>query len=325
MALVSIIVLLSFFCGLSFVLNATVIFVVLSKSSIDARETILMSLAVCDGLQSIIGFPNEIYGYVNKDNPFKSESLCKTSGFVVMCLAITAISHLVSLCIYRYAAIVYPMETQVFVTSPIKVTLYLVLPNWIYGLFWSITPFLGWNEIVREKQDTYRCSINLYPNDQIKQSYLYALTIFCYFLPLSIIIYCIIKVHLELRCMLKLGKQISGADASITKATYKLEKEHFISVFLIVVSFFTVWTPYFICVCFLVYGRSLPSGFLTYCALFAKSSTIINPIVYCIVYKEFRQTAISKVRKLLRRPAVAPMLVSQLSTAAAPTLALSGL
>ncbi|XP_002163209.3 parapinopsin [Hydra vulgaris] len=300
--------LLSFLCGLSVSLNVTVVVTIISKKNTkDMRDIIIMSLAICDGVECTLGYPVELYGYANIDSPSQNEYLCKTNGFIVMYLALTALTHLVFLCVHRYLVIVHPMKVQKFFTDTKTCALYFIIPSWIYGLFWSITPLIGWSEIVREKEDTHRCTINMYPDDLLKRSYLYALTLFCYFLPAAIIIYCITKVHFELRNMLKLCKQISGEDAAITRATYKLERQNFLSVSLIITSFFLIWTPYTICVCYLILGRELPVGILTYSALFAKSSTILNPIIYCIMYKEFRQTVRSKVRKLFRGPTVAPI------------------
>ena len=306
MALVSIVVLLSFLCGFSVLLNFSVVIAILSKGrSKDMRDIILMSLAVCDGVQCSLGFPNEVYGYAHANQP-RNENMCKASGFIVMYLALTAVSHLVCLCVYRYLTIAYPLKIQSFFTRSKRSAFYFIIPSWIYGLFWSVTPLFGWNEIVREKEDNYRCSVNLYPDDQIKRSYLYALLVFCYCIPVSVIFFCTLKVHLELRNMLKLCKEVSGEEAIITKATYKLARQDFISVGLIVASFFTAWSPYAISVCYLSLGRNLPNGFLTYCALFAKSSTILNPIIYCLMYKEFRQTLSRKLGKLFRSAAVAP-------------------
>ncbi|XP_065668631.1 uncharacterized protein LOC101241511 isoform X1 [Hydra vulgaris] len=308
MALVFMIVLLSFLCGFSVILNVTVVLTILAKgNSKNIRDVILMSLAICDGVQCTLGYPAELFGYANYKNPSLTEKFCKPSGFIVMYLALTAIAHLVCLCIYRYLTIVHPLKLQAFLTKSNWSAYCCITFCWIYGLFWSLSPLLGWNEIVREKQDTYRCSINLYPDNETKSSYLYALAIFCYLIPLIIIIYCSLKVHLELRNMLKMCKQISGVEANITKVTYRIEKQDFISVSFIIASFFAVWTPYAVCVFYLTIGKNLPPSFLTYCALFAKSSTILNPIIYCLMYKKFRQTIQSKFWKFFNNPTVAPI------------------
>ena len=306
MALVSVIVLSSFLCGFAVLLNLSVVMAIVSKGrSKDMRDIILMSLAVCDCVQCTLGYPNEVYGYINEDRP-TNEKVCKASGFIVLCLALTALSHLVSLCIYRYITIAYPLKIQNFFTSSKKSALYFIIPSWIYGLFWSASPLLGWNEIVKETDNNYRCTINMYPDDSSKRSYLYALLVFCYCIPVAVIFYCTLKVHLELRNMLKLCKADSGEEAVITKATYKLARQDFISAFLTVTSFFIVWSPYALCVFFLSLGRKLPKGFLSVCALFAKLSTILNPIIYCLMYKEFRQTIRRKIRRIFRNATVAP-------------------
>ncbi|NP_001296686.1 melanopsin-A-like [Hydra vulgaris] len=320
----SVIILLSFLCGFSVVLNATVVLAIfLKRKSKGMRDIILMSLAICDGVQCTLGFPVELYGFSNLNSPLQNEYLCKANGFIVMYLALTAISHLVCLCVYRFLSIVYPLKIQKFFLDSRRKALLFILFCWIYGFFWSVTPLLGWNEIIREKEDTHRCSINLNPEDNNKRSYLYSLMVFCYFIPLVIIIFCSLRVHFELSKMLKLCKHISGREASITKETYKLERQDFISISLIVSSFFIVWTPYTICVIFSSLRSSLPTGLLTYSALFAKSSTILNPVIYCLMYKEYRETLQSEYRKIFKSSVVAPF-TERSQTAALSTLSSHG-
>ncbi|XP_002163327.1 melanopsin-A [Hydra vulgaris] len=307
MASLFIIVLLSCLCGLSVTLNVTAVIAIIStKKNKDVCDVILMSLAVSDGVECIFGFSVELYGYATKGKTLQNETLCKINGFIVMYLALTSISHLVCLCLYRYILIVHSLKAQRYLTNVKQSALYFIIPSWIYGLFWSIAAISGWNEIIREKVDTHRCTINMSPDDELKRSYLYSLTVFCFLVPVVIIIYCSLKVHLKLQNMWKLCVQISGEYAAITKATYKLERKHFIFLGLIIGSFFVVWTPYALCVFFLALQIKLPRVLLTYSALFAKSSTIINPTISCIIYKEYFQILRIKVQKLFRNNIVSP-------------------
>ncbi|XP_065670930.1 uncharacterized protein LOC101237290 isoform X1 [Hydra vulgaris] len=303
--MISMIVLSSILCGCSVVLNFIVILTVSKKRSKDLRHLILMSLALCEGMSITVWYLNYVYSYFHKHEPL-TKKLCEISGFIVLYLTITSVSHLVWLCIYRFITISHPLKIHYFFIDSKRRVFYFILPCWIYGLFWSSAPLFGWSKLEEENSSYYRCTVIYHPDEFLKRSYLFALIVFFYFMPLSTISFFTLKVHLELRNMLKQCKKVSGNNALITKDTYKLARQDFINACLIVASFTVVWSPYALCVFALSLGYKKLKGFLFFCALFSKLSTICDPIIYCLVYKNFRETLRRDIKKIFKVAAVAP-------------------
>ena len=56
----------------------------------------------------------------------------------------------------------------------------------------------------------------------------------------------------------------------------------------LIATFLMAWTPYSVCVFVVTVNGHVPAGLLSFASVFAKSSTLYNPIIYSIFMKDFR-------------------------------------
>nr|BAF95835.1 opsin [Cladonema radiatum] len=270
-------------------LNVLVVIGMLKKQSLVVKDFLVVSFACCSLVEICFGFIWEAYGRYIDDS---SLTLCKMAGFGTTFPAFTSIIHLVAMAFERYISILHPMTAHKYFVSS-KVAFYFIAPSWLFGFVWAFLPIFGWGGYIREKLHTYRCSVIATDNSAVAQSYNYSLLVLYYFLPSSLIIFCCVCVQLEIQ---KMTRRISnGLSSAMKERTKKTERNHFILVCIVIISYFLSWTPYAISACWFTFFNTAPDELVSYSALFAKSCMITNPLVYAFFYKEFRETLKNKV------------------------------
>ena len=65
-------------------------------------------------------------------------------GFCGTFFGLVSISHLIALSVERYYSVVSPYRSYAWSLRPL-LSLYMVIPSWIYGLLWALFPLLGWS------------------------------------------------------------------------------------------------------------------------------------------------------------------------------------
>ena len=189
------------------ILNLMVIIVYgYKRRSIKVGEIQLVSLALSDFLQAGTGYALQLYAY-NTPSEIGTWA-CKASGFCVTFLSLVSISHLVALSCERYITVIHPYKAYVWFYKK-KTSLYFIIPAWAYGFLWAALPLVGWSSYSREQGAEHRCNINLYTYDDHHLSYTYTLLFFCFVVPLISLIYCQVRVRMEVRINLLVCLSIS--------------------------------------------------------------------------------------------------------------------
>lgn len=186
------------------------------------------------------------------------------------------------------------------ICKPYKATLYHDSSNhliasstfpWLFSLFWAIAPFMGWSSYALES-DKLRCSINWNDQKVSNQSYIAALFFFCYVLPISVMIFSFISVKREIRQMQRRISTLSGAQAEATMESVRAERKHTKLAIIMSVTFIVSWTPYALISfwsSYLQHFYQVPPSLGTVSAVFAKLSTLANPIIYSFLHSKFRR------------------------------------
>ena len=68
----------------------------------------------------------------------------------------------------------------------------------------------------------------------------------------------------------------------------KMERQQTITSLIMIVTFILAWSPYAACVLILTIRGELPDKMLQISSIFAKTSTLYNPIIYSVFVDEFR-------------------------------------
>ncbi|XP_057316593.1 rhodopsin, G0-coupled-like [Hydractinia symbiolongicarpus] len=254
-----------------------------------SKDIFLVSLAVSDLLQAIIGYPPEVKSMLIGTQGVDF-IVCKAVGFFVTFLGLVSINHIAYLALERLIAVAFPytiskMQTKQFIVISLSVI-------WLLGLSWAVFPLLGWSDYV-EESDGIRCSIAWQDLSPSGRSYIYALVVFEYVIPVSIMATSFAVVRKVAKGMNERQRQISGSQHSEDAM-----KKHDKMIVVMASSYLIAWTPYAVISIYgTITGNKISATLGTAFAITAKSSTMFNPMIYALLYNDFR----GKVKRLFGR------------------------
>ncbi len=185
-----------------------------------------------------------------------------------------------------------------------KLTLTVIATVWAFALFWTVSPLLGWSRYTYEPFKL-SCSLDWTGRTLAHTTYNWACVFGVFVVPLVIIIYCYYEVAKRsnqinperiderdkgMAVFLQIQKKEKKIDTHVTKMC-----------FLSTMSFMIAWTPYTILCLWVVsinseVQLSLEASLLP--TLFAKSSCVMNPLVYFLSSSRYRRDFF----KIFRRP-----------------------
>lgn len=280
---------------ISLVFNLLVIIVLASKSSVTYFDVLMISLASSDFAQTIFGYSVEINSYMSRTAI--NSSACKIAGFSTTFFALVSIAHFAGIAVNRTLLLKCPWTARRWMDRP-YMSMYIIIPSWLYGFFWSVLPLLGWSSYKRANGAKHRCSIDFADNENHAISYAISLLAFCFILPVVTIVlsntFTIIEMKKITRRSLKLG-----ANGRVMVLRRKTEARNTYLLTFLFSAFLVSWTPYTICVLMMVIEYNVSSIFLTSAAIFAKTSTLYNPIGYFLFMHGFRRRCFRLLKKLI--------------------------
>ncbi|XP_076016640.1 teleost multiple tissue opsin 2b [Genypterus blacodes] len=199
---------------------------------------------------------------------------CSWYGFINSCFGIVSLISLVILSYDRYSTLTVCNKRHADYRRPLMA----VGGTWLYSLVWTLPPLLGWSSYGIEGAGT-SCSVSWTARTAQSHAYIICLFIFCLGLPILAMVYC----YSRLLCVVKqVGK--------IRKTASRRREYHILFMVLTtVVCYMLCWTPYGVVAMMATFG---PPGTISPVAsvvpsLLAKSSTVINPLIYILMNKQF--------------------------------------
>ncbi|XP_065062609.1 pinopsin-like isoform X2 [Rhopilema esculentum] len=284
------VVLLSITDVFAVLINAAVIYTFAKiKSQLTFKDILMVGMAVSDILQCLLGYPLEIYSSQHGQWKFNVTS-CKASGFFITFLGLVSINYLAVVAFDLYISICKPYFSTVYHGSQKFVVASNVFP-WLFSFFWAVVPFLGWSSYALE-DDNLRCSINWNGKSASDKSYVAALYVFCYILPVGMMLFAFSAVKRELRQMQKRAVEMAGMQMEAMMETVQAEKRHTKLAIVMSTAFVVSWTPYTVISFWSSYFKhvaTVPKYLGTISAVFAKLSTLCNPIIYSFLHAKFRR------------------------------------
>ncbi|XP_016378860.1 vertebrate ancient opsin-like [Sinocyclocheilus rhinocerous] len=199
---------------------------------------------------------------------------CMWYGFINSCFGIVSLISLVVLSYDRYSTLTVYHNRGPDYRKP----LLAVGGSWLYSLIWTVPPLLGWSSYGLEGAGT-SCSVSWTERTAQSHAYIICLFIFCLGLPVLVMVYCYGR-------LLYAVKQTSGLHVYCTR---KREYHLLFMVITTVVCYLLCWMPYGVVAMMATFGRP---GIISPVAsvvpsLLAKSSTVINPLIYILMNKQF--------------------------------------
>uniref|UniRef100_A0A672RYS2 G-protein coupled receptors family 1 profile domain-containing protein n=1 Tax=Sinocyclocheilus grahami TaxID=75366 RepID=A0A672RYS2_SINGR len=190
------------------------------------------------------------------------------------------IVSLISLAVLSYERYCTMMgSTEADATNYKKVAGGMVI-SWVYSLIWTLPPLFGWSRYGPEGPGT-TCSVDWTTKTANNISYIICLFIFCLIVPFLVIAFCYGSI-LYINVYLYINKKIQ------TIRIRKREHRVLLMVMTMVIFYLLCWLPYGIMALLATFGAP---GLVTVEAsivpsILAKSSTVINPIIYIFMNKQ---------------------------------------
>lgn len=213
--------------------------------------------------------------------------------FYALCGSMFGCVSIWSMCMIafdRYNVIVKGMSGT---PMTIKTATMKILFIWLIATLWTVTPMLGWSRYVPEGNLT-ACSIDYMTRDWNPRSYLIMYSLFVYYTPLFLICYSywfiIATVSAHEKAMREQAKKMNVKSLRSSEDTEKSAEAKLAKVALTTISlWFAAWTPYLV-ICY--YGLFKIEGLTPFATIWgatmAKTSAVVNPIVYGTSHPKYR-------------------------------------
>ncbi|KAK7066577.1 hypothetical protein SK128_007734, partial [Halocaridina rubra] len=274
------------------------------RSITDGQTILMLNMAFCDLGISITGYPyTTVSAYMGRW--VFGDIMCQLYGFLCFTLNEVQMNTLVVIAIFRYVSVCRPQFKHLLTASLAKRCLMLV---WLYCLLWTVAPLLGWSRYVQEPFSV-SCSTDWHDRSFAGIAYSVCLCLFCYLTQVAILILCYYKIlsksrQLQLRPPETDPKlYVYGDEESlkgikcckhyvcVCESSFKngVEKHVLMMNILMVLSFIVFWTPYAIVSLISMYNADLSAFWYVFPTVFAKTSCMMNPIIYGVSHKLLRR------------------------------------
>ncbi|XP_077436101.1 teleost multiple tissue opsin 2b [Vanacampus margaritifer] len=234
---------------------------------------LLLNISVSDLLVCVFGttlsFASSIHG-----RWLLGPSGCSWYGFINSCFGIVSLISLVILSYDRYSTLTVYNKRGPNYRKP----LLAVGGSWLYSLFWTVPPLLGWSSYGIEGAGT-SCSVSWTVQTTQSHAYIICLFIFCLGLPVLVMIYCYGRL---LWAVKQVGK--------IRKTAARKREYHILFMVLTTAACYLLcWMPYGVVAMMATFGPpdTISPVASVVPSLLAKSSTVINPLIYILMNKQF--------------------------------------
>uniref|UniRef100_A0A8C4RJR2 Teleost multiple tissue opsin 2a n=1 Tax=Erpetoichthys calabaricus TaxID=27687 RepID=A0A8C4RJR2_ERPCA len=236
-------------------------------------NVLLLNISVSDMLVCVFGttlsFASSIHGrwLVGKHG-------CMWYGFINTCFGIVSLISLAILSYDRYSTLTVCNKAATGFRKP----LLAVGASWLYSLIWTVPPLLGWSSYGPEGPGT-SCSVTWTSKSSDSVSYIICLFIFCLAIPVLVMMYCYGRLLFAVK---QVGK--------IRRSAARRRELHILFMVITTVACYLIcWTPYGVMALLATFGRP---GIISPVAsvvpsILAKSSTVINPVIYIMMNKQF--------------------------------------
>uniref|UniRef100_A0A3Q3FC68 Opsin 7, group member b n=1 Tax=Labrus bergylta TaxID=56723 RepID=A0A3Q3FC68_9LABR len=267
---------------LSMLGNGILLFVAYrKKSSLKPAEFFVVNLAISDMGMTISLFPLAI-----TSGWLFNETTCIVYAFCGVLFGLCSLTNLTVLSSVCWLKVCCPNYGNKF--SYCHACL-LVAGVWCYAGVFAVGPLSGWGEYGAEPYGTACCiDWNAPSQNSAAMSYIICLFFFCYIVPCTVIFLSYTFILLTVRGSRQAVQQHMSPQNKITNAHALIIK---LSV-AVCIGFLMAWSPYAIVSMWAAFGNpeTVPPMAFALAAIFAKSSTLYNPIVYLVFKPNFRKS-----------------------------------
>ncbi|XP_068586196.1 pinopsin-like [Cebidichthys violaceus] len=238
---------------------------------------LLLNISVSDMLVCVCGTTLSFASSL-RSRWLYGRSGCMWYGFINSCFGIVSLVSLAVLSYERYSTLmVYNKQV-----SDYRKPLLAVGGSWLYSVVWTVPPLLGWSSYGLEGAGT-SCSVTWTERSSGSHSYIICLFVFCLGVPVLVMVYCYGR-------LLYAVKQVPDVGRIRRTAARRREFHILFMVVTTVVCYLLCWMPYGVVAMMATFGRPGVVSPITAVvpSILAKSSTVINPVIYILMNKQTR-------------------------------------
>ena len=277
-------------CLLGIFFNGLVILIIFKNvNRLSPQSFLVLNIAVSDFFSCSVAIPISIAAHLQKEWPFGLAG-CQAHAFLVFLFAIVSITNLAAISAAKYLTISRSLSKESYFNR--RQILLVVLATWFYSFAFSVAPLVGWSRYGFEGTNA-TCSIKWDSTRPSDKAYFAVVFIACFFLPIGIITVSYYKIYIVSKRIVQNVQAPMGTGRIAMTATRALLKKHRRSAmyFLAIVAVFMFsWSPYaVVSLLEAILGKTLNAIATSACSMFAKTSFVLNPIMYAILSRRFRR------------------------------------
>ncbi|XP_073347599.1 opsin 7, group member a [Pagrus major] len=265
--------------------NSTLLYISYKKKHLlKPAEYFIINLAVSD-----LGLTLSLYPMAITSSFYHrwlyGKTACSIYAFCGMLFGLCSLTTLTLLSMVCFVKVCYPLYGNRFNSVHSRL---LVACAWIYALLFACSPLAHWGKYGPEPYGT-ACCIDWRLSNQhtTARSYTVALFVFCYILPCCVIVASYTGILVTVQASRKNMEQHISRQTHMSSIQIIIVK---LSV-AVCIGFFAAWSPYAVVSMWASFGQieNIPPLAFAMPAMFAKSSTIYNPIIYLMLRPNFRR------------------------------------
>ncbi|XP_058469448.1 opsin 8, group member b [Solea solea] len=264
--------------------NVLVLVMAFKRSSrMKPPELLSVNLAVTDLGAAISMYPLTVASAWNH-HWLGGEATCIYYGLAGFFFGIASIMNLTVLAIVRFAVSLNLRSLKENVSW--KQVKMLCLWCWLYALMWALFPILGWG---RYGPEPFGLSCSLAWGQMKHEGFSFVISMFCINLlaPTIVITCCYLGIAIKLHFIYKKSLLSSNPIPNVVK----LQRRMLVIAILVSVGFISCWSPYGMVSLWSIFhdSNTIPPEVSLLPCMFAKSSTVYNPLIYYIFSMKFKR------------------------------------
>ncbi|KAK2864049.1 hypothetical protein Q7C36_003203 [Tachysurus vachellii] len=267
---------------LSIVGNLLVLFMAYKRSSqMKPTELLSVNLAVTDLGAAVSMYPLSVASSWNH-SWLGGDATCIYYGWMGFFFGVASVATLTIMAIVRFSAS-RTLQSQSEKINKRTVQM-LLAGTWLYAFLWAIFPLIGWGMYGPEPFGL-SCTLAWAEMKEHSPSFVISMFTMNLAIPAIIIVCCYFGITLQLHFSYK-----SLQNVIIIQKKVKMQRRLMLIAILISAGFIGCWTPYGIVSLWSIYSTSPITPFVSMLpCLFAKTSTVYNPLIYYTFSKSFKK------------------------------------
>ncbi|KAM4604850.1 opsin-5-like [Polymixia lowei] len=276
--------------------NSALLYVSFKKKHLlKPAEFFIINLAVSDIGLTLSLYPMAITSSFSHRWLY-GKTVCYVYAFCGMLFGICSLTTLTLLSMVCFVKVCYPLYGNRFRSAHGRL---LIACAWAYALLFACSPLAHWGEYGPEPYGTACCiDWRLSNRHGAARSYTAVLFFCCYILPCGVIVASYAGILVTVRASRRALERHASRQThmgSIQAIIVKLSVA-------VCIGFFAAWSPYAVVSMWAAFGHieNIPPLAFAMPAMFAKSSTIYNPIICLMLRPNFRKVMCRDLRTLRR-------------------------